>query len=130
MTHASSPLTGAHIYLTVFANGWATLGAIGRAIHWLLKWVILPIKRSFIPRGAPHLRSSTAKTSELSSVLRELTIQDPRTFTRDWTVSIPMTTDGAPTEILEYACQEGQQAVRNILSGARAQERKAAGTGR
>lgn len=29
--------------------------------------------------------------------------------------------------MLEYACQEGQQAVRNILSGARAQERKLAG---
>ena len=56
----------------------------------------------------------------------QVTIQDPRTFTSDWTVVIPMTTEGAPTEILEYACQEGQQAVRNILSGARAQERRAA----
>jgi hypothetical protein len=65
-----------------------------------------------------------------STIEYQVTIQDPRTFTRDWTVAIPMTTDGAPTEIFEYACQEGQQAVRNILSGARAQERKAAGTGR
>ena len=59
-----------------------------------------------------------------------VTIDDPETFASDWTVVIPMTTDGAPTEILEYACQEGQQAVRNILSGARAQERKAAEAGR
>ena len=56
----------------------------------------------------------------------QVTIQDPGTFTSDWTVVIPMSTEGAPTEILEYACQEGQQAVRNILSGARAQERRAA----
>ena len=56
----------------------------------------------------------------------EATIDDPQTFVRDWTVAIPMTTAGAPDHILEYACQEGQQAVRNILSGARAQERRAA----
>jgi hypothetical protein len=65
-----------------------------------------------------------------STIEYRVTIQDPRTFTRDWTVAIPMTTNGAPTEILEYACQEGQQAVRNILSGARAQERKTTETGR
>ena len=56
----------------------------------------------------------------------QVTIDDPMTFTDSWTAAIPMTKNGAPTEILEYACQEGQQAVRNILSGARAQERKAA----
>ena len=60
----------------------------------------------------------------------EATIDDPRTFVRDWTVAIPMTTAGAPDHILEYACQEGQQAVRNILSGARALERRAAGGAR
>ena len=63
---------------------------------------------------------------DATTIEYEVTIQDPRTFASDWTVVIPMTTEGAPTEILEYACQEGQQAVRNILSGARAQERKAA----
>ncbi len=56
----------------------------------------------------------------------EVTIDDPRTFVRDWTVALPLTSAGAPDYILEYACQEGQQAVRNILSGARAQERRAA----
>ncbi|MXY16075.1 MAG: hypothetical protein F4Y57_03505 [Acidobacteria bacterium] len=61
-----------------------------------------------------------------TTVEYQVTIQDPSTFTSDWTVVIPMSTEGAPTEILEYACQEGQQAVRNILSGARAQERRAA----
>ena len=60
----------------------------------------------------------------------EVTVEDPSTFTESWTAAIPMTTNGAPTEILEYACQEGQQAVRNILSGARAQERKAAQSAR
>ena len=63
---------------------------------------------------------------DTSTVEYQVTIDDPKTFTRDWTVVIPMTTNGAPDYILEYACQEGQQAVRNILSGARAQERKAA----
>ncbi len=62
---------------------------------------------------------------DATTIEYEVTIEDPTTFTEPWTVAIPMTKNGAPTEILEYACQEGQQAVRNILSGARAQEKKA-----
>ena len=70
------------------------------------------------------------KRVDPTTIEYQVTIQDPRTFASDWTVVIPMSTEGAPTEILEYACQEGQQAVRNILSGARAQERRAAGAAR
>ena len=62
---------------------------------------------------------------DASTIEYRVTIEDPRTFASAWTVAIPMTTDGAPSHILEYACQEGQQAVRNILSGARAEEKKA-----
>src|SRR5262249_35006158 len=37
----------------------------------------------------------------------QVTIEDPRTFTKSWTVSLPMTTEGSPERILEYACHEG-----------------------
>jgi hypothetical protein len=50
-----------------------------------------------------------------------VTIDDPKTFTRPWTVEIPMTRHGAPRRMLEYACHEGNYAVPHILSGARAQ---------
>ena len=52
----------------------------------------------------------------------EVTITDPQTYTRPWTVAMPMTR--RPDYILfEYACHEGNHAVTNILRGARAQDR-------
>jgi hypothetical protein len=51
----------------------------------------------------------------------EVTIDDPKMFTRPWTVSIPLHRD--PTyQIYEYACHEGNRAVEGVLRGARAQE--------
>jgi hypothetical protein len=37
----------------------------------------------------------------------EFTVDDPTTWTKPWTAAIPMTTDGAPDHIFEYACHEG-----------------------
>jgi hypothetical protein len=48
-----------------------------------------------------------------------VTVDDPSTWTRPWTFSMPLTrTDAEP--VLEFACHEGNYAVRHILSGARA----------
>jgi hypothetical protein len=52
------------------------------------------------------------------------TIDDPKTFTRPWTGSLPMEKIEGP--IFEYACHEGNYAMTSILAGARAQEKKAA----
>jgi hypothetical protein len=51
----------------------------------------------------------------------QATIDDPKMFTRAWTVSIPLHRDSA-YQIYEYACHEGNRAVEGILRGARAQE--------
>jgi hypothetical protein len=59
-------------------------------------------------------------------VTYEVTINDPTTFTRPWTLGVPMKSDPAQTQLFEYACHEGNYAMRNILSAARAEE--AAGT--
>ena len=56
-------------------------------------------------------------------VTYEVTINDPTTFTRPWTLGVPMKIDPAQTQIFEYACHEGNYAMRNILSAARAEER-------
>jgi hypothetical protein len=53
------------------------------------------------------------------------TVEDPATFTRGWTASIPMTKHLVPARILEYACHEGNYAVPHVLSGARAGEAEA-----
>ena len=53
-----------------------------------------------------------------------VTVDDPKTFTRQWTIGVPMKQDKEQAEIFEYACHEGNYSMRNILSGARADERK------
>jgi hypothetical protein len=50
----------------------------------------------------------------------DFTIDDSSTYTRPWTVSLPMTRG---TQYFEYACHEGNYGLRNILSGARAVDR-------
>jgi hypothetical protein len=49
------------------------------------------------------------------------TVDDPQTWTRPWTLLIPLTRSDE-YEVHEYACHEGNYAMRNILSGARADE--------
>ena len=52
-----------------------------------------------------------------------VTIDDPATFTRPWTVELPVT----PTEgkIYEYSCHEANYSLEGMLRGARAQEKRA-----
>jgi hypothetical protein len=57
---------------------------------------------------------------DADTLLYQFTVNDPRTWTKPWTVAIPMKRADAP--IYEYACHEGNYALRNILAGARAQE--------
>jgi hypothetical protein len=57
-----------------------------------------------------------------------MTLDDPTTWERPWTYSLPMTEDD--TQIIhEYACHEGNYGLANLLSAARAEERQA-GVGR
>ena len=50
-----------------------------------------------------------------------VTVEDPRTWTRSWTVAFPLVRDPGYT-MYEYACHEGNYAIRNILSAFRAME--------
>ena len=54
----------------------------------------------------------------------EVTIDDPNVYTSSWKVAMPLTSD-PNYQIYEYACHEGNQAVQNILSGGRAEEKAA-----
>ena len=50
-------------------------------------------------------------------------MDDPRTWTRPWTVAFPLERD--PDYLLfEYACHEANYALANILSAVRAAERR------
>jgi len=52
-------------------------------------------------------------------------VTDPKTWTAPWTVTFPLERDDS-YGFYEYACHEGNNAMRNILSGARAAERASA----
>jgi hypothetical protein len=52
----------------------------------------------------------------------EVTVTDPKTFTRPWTLAFPITQEPG-YRIFEYACHEGNYAMANSLSAARAEEK-------
>ncbi len=51
----------------------------------------------------------------------EVTADDSRTWTAPWTAALDL--EPQPDGMFEYACHEGNNSMRNILSGARAAER-------
>jgi hypothetical protein len=54
------------------------------------------------------------------TLLYRFTVEDPATWTQSWTGEYTWpTTD---TQLFEYACHEGNYALKDILSGARAEE--------
>ncbi len=53
----------------------------------------------------------------------QATIDDPKTWTQPWTILIPLSRNDH-YQLLEYACHEGNIAMGDILSGARADELK------
>jgi hypothetical protein len=62
---------------------------------------------------------------DAETILYKFTIDDPATFTAQWSGEVPFK---AMNDLVhEYACHEGNYALSNVLSGARAEEREAAG---
>jgi hypothetical protein len=53
----------------------------------------------------------------------DATVDDPQTWVKPWTLRIPLMRSNDP-QLFEYACHEGNYAMRNILSAARTEERK------
>ena len=53
----------------------------------------------------------------------EITIDDPGTWARPWSLMIPLR--HSPQPVFEYACHEGNMGMVGILAGARAEERAA-----
>jgi hypothetical protein len=74
--------------------------------------------------SAQHLRLIERFTRvDAGTLMYEFTVDDPATFTRQFTGRFPMNLSKEP--IYEYACHEGNYGLLNILSSARAEERQA-----
>ena len=67
----------------------------------------------------------TRKTADL--ILYQATVEDPTVYTKPWTVEIAMNKTSGP--IYEYACHEGNYGMFEVLSGFRAEEKKASEKG-
>jgi hypothetical protein len=75
-------------------------------------------------RDTLHLTERYTRVDE-DTIDYRFTVDDPRTFTRPWSVVRPMTRiDIADRRsIFEYACHEGNYGMEGILAGARAEDR-------
>ena len=58
--------------------------------------------------------------ADANTLVYEVTLDDPRTWTRPWTFMVPMVRNEG--EVYEYACHEGNYYMANMLHGMRAAE--------
>lgn len=59
---------------------------------------------------------------DADTLVYQFTVDDPATWTKPWTVEIPITKTVGP--IFEYACHEGNYGMLGALAGARAEEKR------
>ena len=70
------------------------------------------------PSETLHLVERFTRT-DADTLEYKLTVEDPATFSKPWTATIPISRLADDTQIYEYACHEGNYAMPNLLSGAR-----------
>ena len=87
-------------------NGRTGIGANGRAIYH---------------SDALHIVERFTRV-DAETLQYEATIDDPKTWTRPFTIAFPLTREPG-YGMFEYACHEGNYGLRNILSAARAADR-------
>ena len=58
---------------------------------------------------------------DANTIAYEVTIDDPKVYTRPWRVALPLNRDSS-YRMFEYACHEGNMSIPNELSGGRAQD--------
>jgi hypothetical protein len=81
---------------------------------------------SFMGRSSEQLHVVERFSRTAPDTLKyEITINDPGTWTRPWSLMIPLKKADHP--MYEYGCHEGNYGMAGILAGARAEERAAAG---
>jgi hypothetical protein len=80
--------------------------------------------RAFMSISSEQLHVTERFTRTGPDALKyEITIDDPGTWTRPWSLMIPL--KRSPHPVLEYGCHEGNEGLAGILAGARAEEKKA-----
>jgi hypothetical protein len=115
----------------VFTDGRTHVGGAIRGYHgdsrgrWEGDTLVVDVT-NFSPksdyRGAGETLHLVERFTRTANGLRyEVSVDDPHTWAKPWTAALEMTAQ--PEAMFEYACHEGNNSMRNILSGARAAER-------
>jgi len=105
---------------------------LGDARAWWEGDTLVVETRNFPAETAPQRASTnvtmTERFTRVSPTLMEwrVTFDDPTTWVRPWTYLMPLTKVADSQEVHEYACHEGNNAMRNILSAQRAADREKA----
>ena len=100
--------------------------------HWEGNTLVVETT-NFLPGALqPNLRTRTSEMLKMTeritrvdarNLKREITIEDPKTWTRPWTVLVEMSkTDDSRQMIFDSACHEGNYGLLGILAGARKAE--------
>jgi hypothetical protein len=123
---------GPHTFRTIYMDGRSHPADFmptyyGHSIGWWDGDTLVVDTRHFSDktnyRGAGaslHLVERFRRTHK--GIRYEVMVSDPHTFTRPWTAALNL---GKGRGLYEYACHEGNYAMRNMLSAARAAEIKA-----
>jgi hypothetical protein len=85
-------------------------------------WRSYPLAQLYLSPDA--VVTERLRRVSLRQILYSYTVVDPANYTQPWRGEMPLTATKGP--MFEYACHEGNYSIRNILAGARSQEREAA----
>jgi len=95
--------------------------------HWEGNTLVVDTT-NYRPRAFQNVSSEKLHTTErltrqdAETIRYELTIDDPDTWAKPWSLMIPLQRSAQP--VYEYACHEGNYGLEGILAGARADESK------
>ena len=104
---------------------------LGDARGWWEGDTLVVETTNFLPETAPQgateqVRMVERFTPTAADIVEwRVTFEDPNTWTRPWTFVMPLTKVDRSQQMFEYACHEGNLAMRNILSAQRAGEQAA-----
>ena len=78
-----------------------------------------------IPQSEAMKVTERFTRADANTINYTVTIEDPKVYTKPWTVSLPLNRDDTYT-MYEYSCQEGNYAMANALSFGRKRDAEAA----
>jgi hypothetical protein len=135
--HCISRGATAGFFPSIYGNGSEfvqTPDTVAKRYEMIHEARLIPLSSA---NGDSRPRSSSPCSEDLTLVERvrrtgheySVTVNDPRTCSAPWTATFPLTA-GPGYQIFEYACHEGNYAMRNRLSAARAEEAREAAAGK